>query len=67
VLRVEEAWRAADRADVRWRAVTMPPLRFHAHVDWDTRLWADVGYWQAGPATILFLKFQNQHKLCNSI
>jgi hypothetical protein len=38
-----------------------------ARVGRDTRLWADVGYWQAGRATILFLKFYNQHKLCNSI
>jgi hypothetical protein len=39
-----------------WRVVTTPPLHFRAHVGRDTRLWADVGYWQAGPATILFSK-----------
>jgi hypothetical protein len=55
------------RVEEAWRAVTTPPLSSRARVGRDTRLWADMGYWQAGPSLILFPKFQNQHKLCNSI
>jgi hypothetical protein len=53
--RVEQMWRAADHADVRWRAVTMPPLRSHACVGRDTWPWADVGHWQAGPELFLII------------
>jgi hypothetical protein len=42
-------------------------LRSRARVGRDTRLWADVGYWQVGPPLILFPKFKNQPKVCNSI
>jgi hypothetical protein len=42
-------------------------LRSRAHVGRDTWLWSDVGYWQVGPPLILFPKFKNQPKLCNSI
>jgi hypothetical protein len=39
-----------------WQVVTTPPLSSRARVGQDTRLWANVGYWQAGPVTDSFSK-----------